>query len=227
MNGSMSFNRREGLKPKDVTRKEAEKVLAFLNAARTSDDIARAVEIPGERDVGSKVAQNILDERDRIGRFTDLEQVFAVKHVGQERFADIVDSLKDKVFVGITPSSEAEAVDLGIVIASVLRSIALAKRAVDEETINLAKAYQKHEMLKHLTIPSFAVEEVDLSLRFIIEGIEPDKERDHQSYKINVILNSKVLAQYPDSLVSEARIRIVPSTIKTYDLEGETVPRQT
>jgi Helix-hairpin-helix motif len=56
--------------PEDVSQTEGEKILNFLNAART--------------------AQNILDERASIDKFTNLQQLLAVKQVGPERFSEIV-----------------------------------------------------------------------------------------------------------------------------------------
>jgi hypothetical protein len=85
--------KRAYLKPEDVQPAEAQKVLAFLNAAKKAEEIAGAIKIPGERDVGIKVAQNILNKRVELGRFEDLKQVDDVPQVGPERFTEIVDML--------------------------------------------------------------------------------------------------------------------------------------
>ncbi len=95
------------LKPEDVPEVEAKRVLDFLNAARTAEEIAGAIEIPEERDVGLRVAQNILEDRARIGRFRNLGQVFQVRQVGPERFTEIVNTLKDRVIVRRVPVERA------------------------------------------------------------------------------------------------------------------------
>lgn len=85
---------------KEVPEDKAKRVLKFLNTAKTADEIASAVEIPGERDVGLGVARNILVRRKQLGGFTSLKQVADVPQVGPERFNEIVNTLgemKDEV----------------------------------------------------------------------------------------------------------------------------------
>ncbi len=81
------------IKPEDVPRDKERKVLDFLNAAKTSEEIAATIEFPGERDVGIKIAQRILKERDILGGFTSLKQIDDIKQIGPERFAEIVSAL--------------------------------------------------------------------------------------------------------------------------------------
>lgn len=81
------------IKPEDVPRDKERKVLDFLNAAKTSEEIAATIEFPGERDVGIKIAQRILKERDILGGFTSLKQIDDIKQIGPERFAEIVKAL--------------------------------------------------------------------------------------------------------------------------------------
>lgn len=81
------------IEPEDVSPEDAQKVMGFLNAAQTAQEIADAVEIPDERDVGIRVAQRILDRRDELGGFANLDQVARVPQVGPERFTEIVNSL--------------------------------------------------------------------------------------------------------------------------------------
>lgn len=89
------------IKPEDVSPEDAQKVLSFLNSAKSAEEIARTVEIPEERDVGTTVAQHLLDKREELGGFTDLKQVATVVAVGPERFTEIVTTLR-----GITVMEE-------------------------------------------------------------------------------------------------------------------------
>jgi hypothetical protein len=81
---------------RDISEKDARKILELLNSARNAEELASAVEIPGERDVGVKVAENILRERGRIGKFTDLNQLANIPQVGPERLSEIVKSLTER-----------------------------------------------------------------------------------------------------------------------------------
>src|SRR5919202_3463443 len=84
---------KEHLRPEDVSPEHAREVLDFLNSAKTAEQIAAAVEIPGELDVGVRIAQRILDRRRQLGGFTDLQQLDAIPLVGPERFTEIVTTL--------------------------------------------------------------------------------------------------------------------------------------
>lgn len=81
------------LKPEDVKPPIVKKVLTFLNTVKTAEEIAGTIEFPEERDVGIKVAQNIIARRTQLGGFKDLRQVAAVSQVGPERFTEIVNAL--------------------------------------------------------------------------------------------------------------------------------------
>jgi hypothetical protein len=78
------------LEPRDVAAADTRKVLDFLNAARSPEEIAAAVEFPGELDVGVRVGARLLARRDELGTFTSLQQVVDVPQVGPERFTEIV-----------------------------------------------------------------------------------------------------------------------------------------
>lgn len=81
------------LLPENISAADAAMVLEFLNAAQSAEEIAAAVEILGELDVGPLVAARILARRDQLGGFSTLEQVYAVPYVGPERFTELVASL--------------------------------------------------------------------------------------------------------------------------------------
>ena len=71
------------IRPEDVPEREATQILEFLNAVETPEEIAEIVEVPGERDVGIGVAQNILDRRQELGGFDNLAQVAHHCEVGE------------------------------------------------------------------------------------------------------------------------------------------------
>ena len=58
--------------PKTVSEGTSKKVLSFLNAARSAEEIATAIEIEGERDIGIKIFESLLDRRARHGGFLSL-----------------------------------------------------------------------------------------------------------------------------------------------------------
>jgi len=78
------------LTPLDVDAATAARVLGFLNAAASAEEIAAAVEMPDERDVGVRLGQRIIDRRSELGSFTDLRQIRDIPYIGPERFTEIV-----------------------------------------------------------------------------------------------------------------------------------------
>jgi hypothetical protein len=85
------------LKPEDVTPAQAAAVLRFLNGAQTTQEIAAAVELPNEKDVGDKLAGRILAYRKKNGPFTTIGQLLDVPQIGPARFTQIVLSLTRQV----------------------------------------------------------------------------------------------------------------------------------
>jgi hypothetical protein len=83
------------MKPEDVPQEIALKVLYFFNTIETSEEIAEIIEIPGKKDIGLKIAQNILEKRELIGNFTDLKQLDDIPYIGPKRFAIIVNNIKN------------------------------------------------------------------------------------------------------------------------------------
>ena len=89
-------SKKEYIKPEDVPEEKAKRVLDFLNQAKNPEEIAKAIEFPGERDVDIGVAKRIFEARKKIGKFKNLKQVDDVKQVGPERFTEIVRALGEK-----------------------------------------------------------------------------------------------------------------------------------
>lgn len=79
------------IKPESLSAAEVQQVLEFLNGAQTVEDIADTIEIPGELDVGLRVAQRLLNRRATLGgEFSNIQQVANTPYVGPERFTEIV-----------------------------------------------------------------------------------------------------------------------------------------
>src|SRR5690554_3610867 len=81
------------LTPGDVSPSRARTVLDFLNGASSAREIAEATDIPGVSDIGIRIAERILQVRDRLGGFADLEQVNDVPLIGPVRFTWLVVAL--------------------------------------------------------------------------------------------------------------------------------------
>lgn len=96
---------------KDVSYRLARKVLHFVNKVELAEDLHRVVKdtlgigyFEGRYDkeeakkrgygLGIGTAKKILEARDKVGRFTKLEELEAVKAVGTDKFIDLVNSFK-------------------------------------------------------------------------------------------------------------------------------------
>ena len=78
------------LQPSDLSAVQAARVLDFLNAATSAEQLARDIEFPREPDIGVRLGQRLLDARAALGgSFTDIVQVRAVRLIGPERFTEI------------------------------------------------------------------------------------------------------------------------------------------
>lgn len=86
----------------DISPEVADEVLRFLNDARKPEDIAGkepqagpVYDDPdaGDRDgydIGIEVATRLLAKRNRLGRFTRLDQLSGIRGFGRDKFADLV-----------------------------------------------------------------------------------------------------------------------------------------
>ena len=84
------------IKPQDVKPSLAKTILTFLNTAKTTEDIAGIVELPGERDERIMIARNLLARRDELGGFKSLKDIAAVPHIGPKRFTEIIMAFRNK-----------------------------------------------------------------------------------------------------------------------------------
>jgi hypothetical protein len=83
----------ESIRPEDVGPDDTRKLLDFLNKAKSAEELAEAIEIEGELDVGLKLGQRILDRRDQLGAFHSLSELDEIKQIGPKRFTRIVQAL--------------------------------------------------------------------------------------------------------------------------------------
>lgn len=78
------------IEPGDLSPDQAQRVLDFLNAATSAQQLDRDIEFPGEPDIGLRLGQRLLDAREALGgRFTQITQVRAVRLIGPDRFTEI------------------------------------------------------------------------------------------------------------------------------------------
>ncbi len=78
------------LEPDDLSAAQQARVLRVLNLAADTTSLAAAIEIPGEPDIGLKLAERLLRARAGLnGQFTALTQVLSVPYLGPERFTDL------------------------------------------------------------------------------------------------------------------------------------------
>jgi len=79
------------LRPDQVPPTDAARVLGFLNRVQTAQELADAVEIANELDIGIAISRRILNAREELGgEFRSLDEVAAIKYVGPERFTELV-----------------------------------------------------------------------------------------------------------------------------------------
>ena len=85
---------RARLRPGDVSAENAEHILGALNSVGSAAELAAAVELADEPDVGLRLAQQLLDWRAQLGgSFESLEQVAEAPEIGPVRFTRIVRAL--------------------------------------------------------------------------------------------------------------------------------------
>lgn len=78
------------LEPDDLSDAQQARVLRVLNLATDAAALAAAIEMPGEPDIGIKLAERLLRARTALnGQFTTLSQVASVPYMGLERFTDL------------------------------------------------------------------------------------------------------------------------------------------
>lgn len=131
----------EYIRPEDVKPDISKKVLGSLNTARSAEELAAAIEVIGERDVGLKVAQNIITRRTQLGGFKNLNEVAAVPQIGQERFTEIVNTLSSRrehkfsyVVEGqLKGTSELNFRQTKLVVCAYINGVEVAKANVDSQ----------------------------------------------------------------------------------------------
>ncbi len=81
-----------------ISKSEIKNILKVLNIVKSADQLAEIIQIPETSDVGTKVAQLILDYRQEKGLFRNLMQLREVPNVGPKRFNCIIESLRNYTF---------------------------------------------------------------------------------------------------------------------------------
>lgn len=85
----------EDKKVKDIPERDATRVLDFLNNVRTAQEIVETVKKNRNKEIEMKIAENIIEARKESHGFKYLSQIYKIKDMKSEIFADIVGGLKD------------------------------------------------------------------------------------------------------------------------------------
>ena len=84
------------LGPNDIASEKASKILDRLNSLNSVEEIMSVIGMyGGQRVVGMRIAQKILNTKTKIGEFQDLNQIATVPGIGSWRLAIIMSALCD------------------------------------------------------------------------------------------------------------------------------------
>lgn len=79
----------------NISKSEIENIINALNSVKTAEELAEIIEIPGQPDVGIKIAESILKTRAQNGLFSNLMQIKEIPLIGPKRFSQIINTLKN------------------------------------------------------------------------------------------------------------------------------------
>ena len=86
------------IRPKDVSPSVTNKVLSFLNSINKADEFARTVDMfAGEKVLSTGIAQKILNKKEELGGFKDLQQIAVVPRIGTKKFTAIVSAISQQI----------------------------------------------------------------------------------------------------------------------------------
>ncbi len=80
------------LRLEDISKEEEKKVLEFLNRSSV-EELAKSIEIIGVRDIGLRIAEMIVKERERLKGFTSIKQVIDIQGIDSKMLSAIVESV--------------------------------------------------------------------------------------------------------------------------------------
>ncbi len=128
-------------RPEELTQSAVKNILATLNMAKSSAELGADIEVSGERDIGQKVAQNLLLRRTQLGGFKNISQVYAVPQVGPERFSELVEALSGKKAAQASYSVEGQLKGIAalnfrqtkLVVCAYIGGVELAQAKVNEK----------------------------------------------------------------------------------------------
>ena len=98
--------------------------------------------------------------------------------------------------------------DLTSVIAGMLQAVKDAKQRGDIESVKLAELYAKDARLSAFRPPRFALQEVELELRFVIDLIPAAGRKS--SPEVRVIVDGEALKAMGSERLQTLRVRISP-----------------
>ena len=83
---------------KNVNSEISSKILDRLNSLNSAEQVASVVATyAGQTVLSIRIAQRMINRKEELGRFQDLQQVAAVPGIGDRKFTGIINALGDSV----------------------------------------------------------------------------------------------------------------------------------
>jgi hypothetical protein len=83
---------------KNVNSEISSKILDRLNSLNSAEQVASVVATyAGQTVLSIRIAQRMINRKEELGRFQDLQQVAAVPGIGDKKFTSIINALGDPV----------------------------------------------------------------------------------------------------------------------------------
>ncbi len=112
-----------------------------------------------------------------------------------------------------------EVVDLFAAVSSLVMSVVSARVTLDRETVQLAKLYHDHEILRQFPVPAFGISEVTLRLPYAAVDVNAGRGGSLKTGALVdvphmlVHVNADVLAPLPEHAISYVEVKLSQQTL--------------
>lgn len=112
-----------------------------------------------------------------------------------------------------------EVVDLFAAVSSLVMSAVAARITLDRETVQLAKLYHDHEILRQFPVPSFGISEVTLRLPYAAVDVNAARGGNLKAGNLadvphmQVHVNADTLALLPGHAISYVEVKLSQQTL--------------